>query len=70
MPEQDPTNFSARLSEAQRVHADFLAKYPSGWASTARRGIREMRAIRHEEIRIGHELTEAQRDEFLKDKKL
>lgn len=51
---------------AATEHAEWQRAHPSGWATTPRRSIQEMTALRHREITIGRTLTEPERDAYLR----
>jgi len=60
----DPTNLAARLDTANKELAAFRRQHPSGWATTPKRGIEAMKAIRHREITIGRRMSEQEKDQY------
>ena len=54
------------IAAAQAEHAAFIRQHPDGWATTPKRSIQAMTAIRHREITVGRTLTEPERDTYLR----
>ena len=63
---EDPSNVALRCDLAAKGYAAWLKKYPNRWETTPKRTLLAMRAIRFRELEMGREMSEPERDDFLR----